>query len=55
VPYSIRKSEDEPDPWEVVKRDTGEIVSHHATEAKARKAVQSLYRAEGKPSHRWFR
>lgn len=51
MPYSIRKAGERD--YELVKKDTGEVVSHHKSKAKAEAAIRAIY-AHEKPRHPWF-
>lgn len=52
MPYAIRKAGDE---FDVIRKDTGETISHHATHRKAERAIRAIYASEKRgPRHPWF-
>jgi len=52
MPYSIRQADDG---YDVIKKDTGDVVSHHDTEKLARKSIRAMYaHDDGERTHRWF-
>lgn len=54
MPYAVRHSQD--GGYDIVRKDTGEVVGHSATERKARRSIQARYAHEdGERSHPWFK
>ena len=53
MPYAIRKTGDE---YDVIKKETGDVVSHHESHRKAVKAIRAIYANEKatRKGHRWF-
>lgn len=54
MPYAIRKAEDG---YNVIKKDTGEVLSHHDSRRKAIKSIQAAYADERHTENRrhpWF-
>ncbi|MFA5626133.1 MAG: DUF2188 domain-containing protein [Thiohalomonadaceae bacterium] len=43
MPYKVKRQGDK---WVVVKKDSGKVVSHHATKEKAQSAIRAIYANE---------